>query len=171
MITSRILIKTTDQKAGFKVAPFRQSKYNTLQYKQRQQVQDVFLKFLKMDIDANDVLDDIDLLEYEGNRSSFWKMVLITKTLVCSPPGSLEDKRYSHMVENCIELLIDGNINQLYNKAYGHEQKHPPTTIASINIRKKSFLETMNNDNICKASNMLNEPLPTVPYNVKTWRN
>ena len=146
---------------------FRKSIYNKLKYNERSLIQNLAYNFIEVLIKSHEphVEGNTPHLEaYQTSPSPLWKILLLFEGSIMAPPSETDPRRnYQALIKRRVSQFLDGNFDKLYQNAMSHLS--PPRKEApNLEERQQRIVKAANNDDWKKASQLLNEPLPSVPF-------
>ena len=100
----------------------------------------------------------------ETHSSPVWKMAILFETALMAPPAGHECKGYANLIKNRIQLFRKGRFDLLHKNAMSYSAR-PKYDAPSNKTRSEQLEQAANNDNWKKASSILKQPMPSVPYN------
>jgi len=100
----------------------------------------------------------------ETQSSPVWKMAILFDTAIMAPPAGHECKGYTNLIKNRIHLFKRGQFDLLHKNAISYAAR-PKYDIPTNKARSEQLEQAANSDNWKKASAILKQPMPSVPYN------
>jgi len=92
-----------------------------------------------------------------------WKLFLTFEGSMLAPAGTHEPKNYSSLLQYRITQFYLGKYEAIHKSAMQYLSP-PCKDTPTLEDRSKQILEAANNDDLKKASKLLQKPLPSVPY-------
>jgi len=145
---------------------FRKSIYHRLDYKTKKELNSIAYKLyfaLSHALAPHEDAHDTTIPSYETSSSPLWKMALLFEGTILSPPTSTEPRNYQKLIRKRIATFREGRFSALHRNAISIVA--PPSYASpSTETRKEHITRAANNDNWRKASQLLKDPLPAMPY-------
>jgi len=146
---------------------FRRSLYYKIPVKTRHQLQNMFHKLVQTLIESSSPHIHHNSPHTEQCLTTsvpFWKMLFVYEGTMMAPASPTEPKKHAILIQYRMDKFIEGRFDLLYKSAT--QKLSPPNTESpSLEQRKEQIVQAANNDDWRKASNLLQAPLPPVPYN------
>jgi len=145
---------------------FRKSLYHLIDFKTKKEIQKIaHLVYVSTTIAAmphvNANLRSIPA--HETTSTSLWKMTLLLEGTLLAPPAKHEPRNYKKLVNHRIQLFRSGQFSQLHRQAMQYKAI-PSYSKPTETQRTQQIHDAANNDDWRKASKLLSEPLPAMPY-------
>jgi len=100
---------------------------------------------------------------YETSSSPIWKLAILFEGTIMAPPSQLESRNYQKLIKHRITLFRHGRFAELHRTATLYRAtpnySKPTDPQRSIQIEKAA-----NTDDWRRASKLLQEPAPAMPY-------
>ena len=100
---------------------------------------------------------------FETLSSPLWKLALLFEGSMLAPPSDSEPRNYQKLVANRIRTFREGRFQALHKNATLNLSP-PSYTPSSDTARASNITRAANHDNWRKASKLLKDPLPAMPY-------
>ena len=145
---------------------FRKSIYHRLDYKTKKELNNLAFKLyyiLSLSLPIHEEAHNVNIPSFETSSTPIWKMVLIFEGTLLAPPTESEPRNYQKLVRRRIETFRDGRFSSLHRNA-ASILAPPSYNIPSKSSRSESIMRAANHDNWRKASQLLRDPLPAMPY-------
>jgi len=145
---------------------FRKSIYMNLDRKTKYEMQNLAYKIYFVTQTA--ILPHINARNlhhptYETHSSPLWKITLLLEGILLAPPGLGEPRNYQKLIKQRVTQFRLGNLDHMHRLAMQYKAT-PSYTTPSDKRRSQQIITAANADNWRKASNLLRDPLPSVPY-------
>jgi len=146
---------------------FRKSIYSKLKFNERSLIQNLAYNLIELLIKAQEPHVDNNSPHsnaYQTSPSPIWKILLLFEGSLMAPATATDPKRnYQALIKRRVAQFLDGNFDVLYQNAMCHLSS-PRTDTPTIDQRQSQILRAANNDDWKKASQLLQQPLPSVPF-------
>jgi len=145
---------------------FRKSIYHRLDHKTKKELNSIAYKLyysLSHALAPHEDAHDVTIPAYETSSSPLWKMALLFEGTLLAPPTSTEPRNYQKLIRQRIATFREGRFSTLHRNATSIIAS-PSYAQPTIDTRKDHITRAANNDNWRKASQLLKDPLPAMPY-------
>jgi len=145
---------------------FRKSIYHRLDYKTKKELNNLAFKLyyvLTFTLPVHEESHNLNIPSYETSSTPLWKMMILFEGTILAPPTASEPRNYQKLVRRRIETFRDGRFNSLHRNAMSI-MAPPSYQTPSRETRTESIMRSANHDNWRKASQLLKDPLPAMPY-------
>ena len=145
---------------------FRRSLYHKTPIKIRHQLQSILYKVIEVLLTSTNTHTDANsphVPQHQSISTPIWKLFLLFEGTMLAPASPIEPRKHDILIKYRIDMFFNGKFNLLHKSAM-QELSPPNTDTPTIEQRSKQIEDAANNDDWKKASKLLQEPLPSVPY-------
>ena len=145
---------------------FRKSIYHRLDFKTKKELNSIAFKLfysLSYALEPHEDAHNTNIPSYETSSSPLWKMALLFEGSILAPPTSTEPRNYQKLIRRRITTFREGKFSSLHRNAMSIIAT-PSYDTPTPTTRSEHITRAANNDNWRKASQLLKDPLPAMPY-------
>jgi len=155
------------QRTSLSPFSFRRSLYFKIDIKTRLKLQNIAYKVIETIIQSHAPYTEPTSRHNQASQTTsipIWKLFLTLEGTLLAPASSSEPKNHNNLIQYRINQFYLGKFEFLHRSAMKYLS--PPRTDApTLEDRAKQIVEAANNDDLRKATNLLQKPLPSVQYN------